>query len=228
MLTRILIAINVIVYGWESVTGSDAFETRWALLGTDVLNGQWWRIFTGAFLHGGLTHILFNMIALWQVGRVVEIIYGTARMGAIYALATLGSGLLVTFWDPNDVTVGASGAIFGLFGALLVGGMRLGAAGRDLVRQCTGIIVLNLVISFWPGSHISYTAHIGGLIAGFLSGLVLFRHRLQAQPQPQPQPYKQPAYAPARVDLRNDPGVVTIEQPLEEPAEHDPHGEPRR
>jgi rhomboid protease GluP len=217
VLTRALVAINVVAYLWERLTGAltsnDALIAHGALLGVLVERGEWWRIFSSAFLHGSDLHILFNMIALWQVGTFVEMIYGSSRMALIYVISMVGSGLLVTAWTPYDVTVGASGAIFGLFGALLVAGMRLGKPGRVLVQQSMWIIVLNLLISFTiPG--ISYAGHIGGLVAGFVAGWLVFRRPRQAPAQ---------AVYATRIDPRNDPGVITIEQPPDdEPAKPSP------
>ncbi len=211
MLTRLLIAMNIVAYAWEYFTGaldSDAtLVSHGALVGTYVENGEWWRIFSAGFLHGGPMHILFNMFALWQVGHLSELIFGAPRMAAIYFFSMLTSGLLVTVIDPGDATVGASGAIFGLFGALAAAGLRLGQPGRDLVRQCVGIIVLNLIIGFTL-PHISNSGHIGGLVGGFLGGIALFR----------PRPKPEPAYVPATpVDLRNDPSVTTIDGEYEPP-----------
>jgi len=207
MLTRALVAINVIAYIWQRTSnGVDTDEgllAHGALLGTAVMAGDWWRIVTGAFLHGGEMHLLFNMIALWQVGSFVEQIFGTPRMAAIYAVSGIGSGLLVTYLDPTDVTVGASGAIFGLFGALVVAGLRLGPLGRSLLQQSIGIIVVNLIISFtFP--NISKTGHIGGLLSGFVAALILFRRPAVLVAEPRA--------AEAVVDLHDDPGVETIEQ----------------
>ena len=213
MLTRVLVAINVIVYIWEKFSGAlrtdGALETHGGLLGTDVLvHGEWWRIFSSAFLHGSEIHILFNMIALWQVGTFIELIYGTPRMAFIYFFAALGSGLAVVYFTPDAVTIGASGAIFGLFGALAVAGVRMGQRGRDIMRQTIGIIVINLIIGFTI-PNISNAGHIGGLIFGTLAGLALFR-----QPKPTP---AAPVYA-QRIDPRFDANVVTIEHPpLDEP-----------
>ena len=213
MLTRALVAINVIVYLWEqfsgALTGDPSMVDHGALVGVLVQHGEWWRIVTSAFLHGSFLHITFNMFALWQVGSFVEMIYGTPRMAIIYVLSGLGSGLLITYLTPTEPTIGASGAIFGLFGALVVAGIRLGKPGRDLLRQSTAIIVINLVISFAsPG--ISVAAHIGGLIAGLLCGFAVFR-------MPRPQPViAQPVYA-QRIDPRHDAGVVTIDQPADDP-----------
>ena len=212
MLTRVLVAINVIAYIWEKASGAlrtdGALEAHGALLGVDVLQGQWWRIFTSAFLHGSEIHILFNMIALWQVGTFIELIYGTPRMAFIYFFAALGCGLAVTYFTPDAVTVGASGAIFGLFGALAVAGVRMGEPGRVIMKQTIGIIVINLIIGFTL-PNISNAGHIGGLVFGTIAGLVLFR-----LPKPAP---AAPAYA-QRIDPRYDQGVVTIEHPpLDEP-----------
>ncbi len=215
MLTRVLVAINVIVYVWENLTGAldsnAALEAHGGLLGVDVMAGDWWRIVTSAFLHENLTHILFNMIALWQVGTFVEIIYGTPRMAILYVVSMIGGGLAITYLTPDVITIGASGAIFGLFGALAVGGLRLGERGRSIMKQSTGIIVINLLIGFIPGMNISMAGHVGGLVAGTFCGLLLFR-----MPRPRvavegPQPgYAQPGYA-QRMDPHDDPGVETIE-----------------
>jgi len=213
VLTRVLVAINVVAYLCERfVWGLDptSLAAHGGLVGYDVQNGEWWRIITSAFLHGSDMHIIFNMIALFQVGTFVEMIYGTARMAIIYLLAAIGGGLAVTYLTPDVVTIGASGAIFGLFGALAVAGFRLGDRGRDIMRQTSGIIVINLIIGFIPGLNISYQGHIGGLIAGTLCGLLLYRPlRLRAAVEAQPPEYAQ------RMAPDADPGIETIEHPPE-------------
>jgi membrane associated rhomboid family serine protease len=215
VLTRVLVAINVIVYVWELQSGAldsnAALETHGGLVGADVMAGEWWRIFTSAFLHGSIMHISFNMIALWQVGTFVELIFGTPRMAIIYVISMIGSGYAAAYFTPPDeVTIGASGAIFGLFGALAVAGFRLGDRGRDIMRQTSGIIVINLIIGFIPGLNISYQGHIGGLIAGTLCGLLLYRPlRLRAAVEAQPPEYAQ------RMAPDADPGIETIEHPPE-------------
>jgi membrane associated rhomboid family serine protease len=131
-------------------------------------DGQWWRIFTGAFLHAGLIHIGVNMISLWSLGRFVEWTVGSVRMFVIYMVSLVASGLGVVFLSgPLVPTVGASGAIFGLFGALFAIGLKLGKPGMDLVKANTGILVLNLIITFTVPS-ISWQAHVAGLLAGFV------------------------------------------------------------
>jgi len=221
VLTRVLLAINVIVYLWERTTGvltnNVTLETHGALFGPDVLAGEWWRMFTAAFMHFDDMHILFNMIALLSVGTYVEAIYGAPRMAIVYALSIVGGGLAVTYFSPDVITLGASGAIFGLFGALAVAGLRLGQRGRDIMRQTTAIIVINLVVGFIPGSNISIVDHVGGLIAGTICGVLLFR-----TPRPRAAVASEPAYA-QRIDPRDDPGAVTIEHPPLESTESQPH-----
>lgn len=214
MLTRILVAINVIVYLFERFAwGLDpnSLYAHGGLYGPVLTDGQWWRILTSAFLHGSDMHILFNMIALFQVGTFVELIYGTSRMAIIYFCAAFGGGALVSIFTPDVVTIGASGAIFGLFGALAIAGMRLGARGKSIMQQTTGIIVVNLAISLWPGSNISIADHVGGLIVGTLCGIALFR-----LPRPRV-PVAHPAGAGYAQRIGPDPGAVTIEHAPEEP-----------
>lgn len=213
MLTRLLLAINIVAFGWEyfsgALTSDSSLLTDGALLGTLVRDGQWWRIFTSGFLHGGALHILFNMFALWQVGYLSELVFGPGRMAFIYFFSMFTSGLLVTYLEPTSVTIGASGAIFGLFGALAAAGLRLGPPGRELMRQTIGVIVLNLILTYsLPG--ISKSGHVGGLAGGFVTGFLLFRRRPRAQPQPVYQ-------ASPPVDLSHDPNAVTIEQDDEDP-----------
>jgi rhomboid protease GluP len=179
MLTRLLIAANALVFLWELTTG-DLNDARvlvrdGGLYGPFVASGEWWRIFTSAFLHAGWLHIATNMFALYQVGTFVELLYGRARMATIYVLAIVGSGIAVYCFSYDAPTVGASGAIFGLFGALMAAGVRLGKTGRDLVQQSAGIIVLNLVLGFTVFRFVSNAAHIGGLLAGVAFGFALFR-----------------------------------------------------
>jgi membrane associated rhomboid family serine protease len=206
VLTRLLVAINVIVYLWDQFTGFNSLEMAGSLAPHDVLkNGEWWRIFTAGFLHADLMHIAFNMFALFQVGTFVEMIYGTPRMAIIYSMAMLGGGVAVVYFAPDIPTIGASGAVFGLFGALAVAGLRLGQRGRTILQPSTGIIVINLIVGFFPG--ISYQDHIGGLIVGTLCGLLLFRVPRQTvaavQVEGQGAGYAQ--------RIGPDPGAVTIE-----------------
>lgn len=181
MITRFLILLNVIGYLWEIYVGGPGMLSGFGGPGVErVLNdgalipaavlqeGQWWRIITGAFLHGGLIHIGVNMMSLWFLGRFIELALGSWRMLLVYVVSLIVSGLGVVFFSaPLVPTVGASGAIFGLFGALFAIGFKLGKPGMDLVRANVGILVLNLIITFTVPA-ISWQAHVAGLLAGFV------------------------------------------------------------
>ena len=185
MVTRILIALNVLGFLWELRVGGPSVLNGNILAGSainagllspnDVLiNHQYYRIFTSAFLHGSIFHLGINMLSLYWLGRFIELVLRPLRMTILYFLSLIASGVCVVLFSPPDAaTLGASGAIFGLFGALFAIGLKLGDRGRDLVRSNIGILVLNLVFSFsFPG--ISWQAHVGGLIAGFIVTYVIF------------------------------------------------------
>ncbi len=133
--------------------------------------GQWWRVVTGAFLHIGPLHIALNMLALWVLGRDLELVLGRGRFLALYGLSLLGgSAAVLLFSPPAGAVAGASGAIFGLFSGLLMVLLRL----RRPVGQVVAVIVLNLVLSFSiPG--ISIAGHIGGLVTGAVVTYLLTR-----------------------------------------------------
>jgi membrane associated rhomboid family serine protease len=129
-----------------------------------VATGQWWRLFTAAFLHspGSILHILFNMYALYVLGPPLEAVLGRARFLALYLVAALGgSAASYAFSSPAAVSVGASGAIFGLFAAWIIAARRLNADARAMWV----LLAINLAISFL-GSQIDWRAHLGGLAAG--------------------------------------------------------------
>jgi membrane associated rhomboid family serine protease len=183
--TTLLIVLNVLAFAYEvSRVGSglllgggslQALADAGALVPVFVRqNGEYWRVVTGAFLHGSVLHILVNMYSLYVLGQFVEVIAGKRDMTIIYVVSLLASGFAVVYLSsPYDVTVGASGAIFGLFGALFAIGFKLGRPGMQLVRANIGILVLNLFITFAvPG--IAVWAHVGGLIAGFIVTYLIF------------------------------------------------------
>lgn len=178
MITRALIALNVVAFAWEVYTG--ALRSNAALVRDGVLAPvlvlqyhEWWRIFSTAFLHASVWHIAINMFSLWVLGRFIEAVLGSLRMLLVYFVAMVVAGVAVVYFSPPDVpTLGASGAIFGLFGALFAIGSKLGERGRQLVKANIGILVLNLVFSVIPG--ISWQAHVGGLISGFICTYLIF------------------------------------------------------
>lgn len=132
--------------------------------------GQWWRLITAGFLHGGIMHLLMNSWALYDVGATVEELYGWARLVVIYFVATVAGFYASALWTPA-VSMGASAAIFGLIGAMIALGMRhrnpMGAAIRGLYIRWA---MYGLILGFLPG--IDNAAHVGGLAGGFVVGYV--------------------------------------------------------
>lgn len=136
-----------------------------AIAGAD----QWWRLATGAFLHIGLLHIASNMLALFMLGRDLEILLGKARFLVLYLVSMLGGAALVyAFGDANEATAGASGAIFGLLAAVLVVVLRM----RLNLMPVIVVIALNAIITLRV-PHISILGHLGGFLTGLLVILVL-------------------------------------------------------
>lgn len=135
-----------------------------------------WRMLTSLVVHGSILHILFNMYSLFVLGPELERLVGRWRFGALFLLSGLGGSVAVLLSSPGSAVIGASGAIFGLFGAYFVIARHLGGNSRQLII----VIVINLVIGFVvPG--IAWQAHVGGLIIGALVGFILTRTRNRAQ-----------------------------------------------
>ncbi len=161
-----LIAVNVLMFVLQLTSKNLQSElTLWAP--GVAIHDQYYRLVTSAFLHYGAAHLLFNMWALYVVGPPLEAWLGRLRFGALYALSGLGGSVLVYLLSPlGSATAGASGAIFGLFGAIFVVARRL----RLDVRWVAAVIVINLVFTFvgpalGTGS-ISWQGHVGGLVTG--------------------------------------------------------------
>nr|WP_083815764.1 rhomboid family intramembrane serine protease [Pseudothermotoga thermarum] len=144
-----------------------------AQYGPLVSGGEWYRVITAMFVHGGLLHLLFNSYALFYFGTIVESIYGTEKFVIFYLLAGAVGNLATHVFYYRSISVGASGAIFGLVGILFALGFR-----RDtpiFMRQFTGMallpmIIFNVVYGFMPGSNINNAAHLGGFLAGMAIG----------------------------------------------------------
>jgi len=189
LVSKVLIGINVLVYAAELATGADiwgrsgwiyekgvlvsaAIDSSGQLVG--VAHGDWWRLITAAFLHGGPFHLATNMWVLSFVGPPLESVLGRARFIGLYLAAGLAGSAGSLIVNPNSPTVGASGAIFGLLGAAFV----LERSGRSVLGgQALGIIVLNLVITFSFAGQISVGGHIGGLVGGVAIMLALMEFR---------------------------------------------------
>lgn len=192
--TRFLIVVNAIVFLWELSTigatilvggaSGQQYYYDGALVPIAVTQGhEYWRIITSAFLHVNLLHIAVNMYSLYVLGRFVEPVLGSARMLLVYFASLVVSGLSVVYFSPPDAsTLGASGAIFGIFGALFAIGFKFGKRGMDLVKAMLPILILNLVFTFAvPG--ISWQAHVGGLLAGFILTFAIYFPPARIKPQ---------------------------------------------
>jgi membrane associated rhomboid family serine protease len=165
VITYALIAVNVLAFVVE--TASVNVQRQLTLTSPAVADGQLYRLVTSAFMHYGVTHLLFNMWALYVVGPPLEMWLGRLRFGALYALSALGGSVSVYLLAPrDDATAGASGAIFGLFGALFVIAKRLNLD----VRWIAVVIGINLVFTFVmpliSSQSISWQGHLGGLVTG--------------------------------------------------------------
>jgi len=185
ILTYALIAINVVVFILQLSLHN--LDTSLAMWPWGVANGQLYRLATSAFVHYGAAHLLFNMWALYVVGPPLEMWLGRLRYGTLYALSALGGSVLVDLLSPlNSATAGASGAVFGLFGAIFVVARRLELDVRGVVA----VIVVNLVFTFVApavsSQRISWQGHIGGLVTGaviaaaFVYAPKALRNRIQA------------------------------------------------
>ncbi|MFF8730112.1 rhomboid family intramembrane serine protease [Streptomyces sp. NPDC015171] len=179
LLTKILIGINLAVFLVQLSVG-DRFSHRFELIGQaytpyldgvqGVAEGQYYRLLTSMFLHSGYLHIAFNMLSLWWVGGPLEAAFGRARYLALYFVSGLaGSALAYLLAPPNTAMLGASGAIFGLFGATAVLMRRLNYDMRPVIA----LLVVNLIFTFNPSMDISWEAHIGGLVAGVVTGYAM-------------------------------------------------------
>lgn len=193
----VLLAINVIMYGVSSILGSritvpyqdtlgcsinrDSFSAALYILGAkencSIDAGQWWRLLTPMVLHGNLTHLLFNSWALYALGTEAERVYGTPRFLALYLLSGLAGSIASYVFNPGALSVGASGAIFGMLGALAAFAFTSRSfvgweASKMQLGQMATLAAINLAFGFVV-PNIDNSAHIGGLIIGGIGGLAL-------------------------------------------------------
>jgi membrane associated rhomboid family serine protease len=171
LVTRTLIAINIVVYLW-TVSGNHEYDLGLSQIYID--NGEWYRILTSGFLHFGLLHLGMNMLLLWQLGQLLEPALGRTKFIALYFIAMFGGAIGALMLQPNGLTGGASGAVFGLMAAAAVG---LHQRGVNPMQTSIGsTLILNLLITFAiPG--ISIGGHIGGALTGAAVGYVLLKPR---------------------------------------------------
>jgi membrane associated rhomboid family serine protease len=175
--TYILIAINVIVFLVEMAGGGGLFSSQhgkfffdFALFGPSVAEGEWYRLVTSGFLHVNFIHIGFNMFLLLILGRLLEPALGTPRFLVLYFASLLAGSLGALIVEPKALTVGASGAVFGLARAVFV--IARGRGMNQLAGEIGFLIVFNLVWSF-VGPNISVGGHLGGLVGGVVCALAI-------------------------------------------------------
>jgi rhomboid protease GluP len=186
VVTQALFGINVAVFiamalAGVSITSPTGQElVRWgANFGPYTIGGQWWRLLTCVFLHIGIIHIAFNMWCLWDLGRLAESLYGHWTFGAVYLITGIAASVTSLAWHPTGLSAGASGAIFGIAGALIAS-FYLGefslprAAVAGTLRSVVMFAGYNLVFGAVSG-RTDNAAHVGGLVSGLLMGALIAR-----------------------------------------------------
>ena len=195
--TKALVAVNVAVFAVAAIWGGgDPFGTTklhelGGVIGPSlrdgtgtvyrgVADGAWWRLFTSGFLHYGPIHLAMNMYVLWIIGPSLERELGRGRFLAVYVAALLGGSAGALIISPNNLSAGASGAIFGLFGAFAMG---LWKRGINPFRTSIGTtLLLNLGLTFLLRTYISVGGHLGGLVAGAICGWFLLGQQTKRRP----------------------------------------------
>ncbi|NLF75862.1 MAG: rhomboid family intramembrane serine protease [Chloroflexi bacterium] len=184
------VIVLIFLYSFSlSPVERNLFFSDWAKVNPAIRDGEYYRLFTSMFLHLNLTHILFNGYALYVLGRDVESLFGTARFAVIYFLGGL-SGSLASFIFTDAPSVGASGAIFAIFGAEMVYFYQHralhGERGRQHLNQLVILMVINLALGFFSSAttfRIDNAGHIGGLVGGLvLTWFIGPRYNVQADP----------------------------------------------
>lgn len=173
---KVIIGLNVAVWLVMTLLSAEPYQAagpvfeHGALFGPYVAQGEWWRLVTGAFLHSGVMHLGFNMLLLWFLAQEMEPVLGPWRFTLIYAVSLAGGALGVMLLSPNQPTVGASGAVFGLMGALVV--LQVRARQNPWRSGILGLVLVNVLFTFAvPG--ISVGGHLGGLLTGAVTGAVV-------------------------------------------------------
>lgn len=179
IVTYSIIAVCLVIYGIQFITGDNNSPLTNAWIYAPVLTStEPWRMFTSIFIHASIFHVGFNMYSLWVVGPALESVLGRVRYLALFLIAGFGGSVGVLLIAPaNQPVLGASGAIFGLFGAYFIIARRLGGNATYLLV----IIVINLVIGFIPGLGIAWQAHVGGLVAGAALAFVFLETRQRSR-----------------------------------------------
>lgn len=181
--TTALMAVNILVFAGMVLTSGSLIDfsgqtlVRWGgNYGPWTLTGDYWRLVTAGFVHGGLIHIAFNMWCLWSLGQLAEKLFGSSVTAAVYVLTGVGGSMLSIWWNPGRLEIGASGAIFGLAGAIL-SGIKFGHVSvsswqrRSIFSSLMFFIIFNFAIGLGPG--IDNMCHLGGFLSGLVFGVPL-------------------------------------------------------
>lgn len=178
LITNVSIAILMLMSRTTSMFRNEAYLLLkfGAQFGPLVEKGEWYRVITAIFVHGGILHLLFNSYALFYFGTIVESIYGAEKFVVSYLLSGLVGNIATQLFYYRSVSVGASGAIFGLVGMLFILGFKRDAP--FYARSFTGyallpMIIYNVAFGFLPGSGINNAAHLGGFFTGMLIGYLI-------------------------------------------------------
>ena len=184
--TQAILGINVAVFAAMLLAGVSPVDPTgqqlvdWgANFGPYTIGGQWWRLLTCAFVHIGIMHIALNMWCLWGLGRLAEAVYDRWTFGAIYLITGLSASVASLIWNPIGVSAGASGAIFGIAGALIAA-FYLGEFSlpktvvSGLLTSVLKFAGYNLVLGAFLG-HTDNAAHVGGLVSGLILGALIAR-----------------------------------------------------
>ncbi|GAA4057334.1 rhomboid family intramembrane serine protease [Microbacterium laevaniformans] len=173
VVTYTLVIVTSVFYLIGLIPGIGLYVQSLLAFQAQLAYVQPWRLLTVTLVHASIFHIAFNMLALWALGRSLEPLLGRWRFLGLYLLSALGGSVLTALLAPNTWVVGASGAVWGLLGAMFVIGRHLGAN----VTAIAVLLGINLVITFLPGSNIAWQAHIGGGLVGALIGVIFARTR---------------------------------------------------
>lgn len=187
-ITYILIAMNIVIYILTMALSGSIVDIPTKLLAEvgalfgpfTVLQHEWWRLGTAMFLHAGITHLLMNMFSLYLIGRGVETYFDAKSYIVLYLISGLFGGLVSLYMHPVSVGIGASGAIFGVFGALagffLAHRQKIEDHTKAFMKDFAIILGINLVLGFSIES-IDVSAHIGGLVVGLIGGYVISKDK---------------------------------------------------
>lgn len=186
LVTYLIIAVNIAMYALTAVLSRNFIDSDINVLislgakqNQLIASGEYYRLIACMFLHGGLLHLAFNMYALYSIGPLVESIYGKIKYILIYFISGIISSLF-SFIFSDSVSIGASGAIFGLLGTTLVYAVRMRRnIGKDFLRNIASVIIINLFIGFTL-SNIDNYGHLGGLLGGVVAAIIINKKTMEA------------------------------------------------